>query len=60
MEQAKVYFSDLRCQPGTSLLNKLEKLIRPAGIDKNHLDRKLGATKIRLGETGHREILGPN
>ena len=39
MEQAKVYFSDLRCQPGTSLLNKLEKLIRTAGIDQIDFDR---------------------
>ena len=32
-QQAKVYFSDLRCKPGVSLLQKLEKLIRTAGME---------------------------
>lgn len=53
MEQAKVYFSDLRCQPGTSLLNKLEKLIRTAGIGQIDFDRKLVAIKMHFGEPGN-------
>ena len=31
-ERSKVYMTDLRCRPGVSLLNKLEKLMRTAGI----------------------------
>ena len=60
MEQAKVYFSDLRCQPGTSLLNKLEKLIRTAGIDQIGFDRKLVAIKMHFGEPGNLAFLRPN
>ena len=32
MEASKVYFTDFRCKPGTNQLNKLERLIRTAGI----------------------------
>ena len=32
MEKSKVYFTDLRALPGTSLPEKLKKLIRRAGI----------------------------
>ena len=60
MEQAKVYFSDLRCQPGTSLLNKLEKLIRTAGIGQIDFDRKLVAIKMHFGEPGNLAFLRPN
>ena len=28
MEASKVYFTDLRCKPGTNQLKKLEKLIQ--------------------------------
>lgn len=59
MEQAKVYFSDLRCQPGTSLLNKLEKLIRTAGIGQIDFDRKLVAIKMHFGEPGNLAFLRP-
>ena len=60
MEQSKVYFSDLRCQPGTSLLNKLEKLIRAAGIEQIDFQRKMVAIKMHFGEPGNLAFLRPN
>ena len=60
MEQAKVYYSDLRCQPGKNLLNKLEKLIRTAGIGEIDFDHKLVAIKMHFGEPGNLAFLRPN
>lgn len=60
MEQAKVYFSDLRCTAGTSLLKKLEKLIRTAGIGEIDFERKLTAIKMHFGEPGNLAFLRPN
>ena len=33
MEKSKVYFTDFRARPGNNLLQKLEKLIKTAGIE---------------------------
>ena len=33
MEKAKVYYSDLRAKPGLNLLQKLQRLVRAAGLD---------------------------
>ena len=60
MEQAKVYFSDLRCQPGVNLLQKLERLIRTAGIGAIDFDHKLTAIKLHFGEPGNLAFLRPN
>ena len=38
-ERSKVYMTDLRCGPGVSLLNKLEKLMRTAGIGEINFER---------------------
>ena len=59
-EQAKVYFSDLRCKPGVSLLQKLNKLIRAAGMEQIDFDRKLVAIKMHFGEPGNLAFLRPN
>lgn len=40
MEQAKVYMTDLRAKPGDNLLQKLERLIRTAGIGEIDFERK--------------------
>ena len=32
MEKSKVYFTDFRARPGYNLLQKLEKLMKKAGI----------------------------
>ena len=60
MEQAKVYFSDLRCYPGLNLLEKLEKLIRAAGIGEIDFAHKLTAIKMHFGEPGNLAFLRPN
>jgi len=60
MEQAKVYFSDLRCRPGKNQLQKLEKLMRTAGIGEIGFERKLTAIKMHFGEPGNLAFLRPN
>ena len=60
MEQAKVYFSDLRAPIGTNLLKKLEKLIRTAGMGEIDMGKKLVAIKIHFGEPGNLAYLRPN
>ena len=60
MEQAKVYFSDLRAPIGTNLLKKLEKLIRTAGMGDIYMEKKLVAIKIHFGEPGNLSFLRPN
>lgn len=60
MEKAKVYFSDLRALPGTSLPEKLKKLIRRAGIGEIDFEKKMTAIKIHFGEPGNLSYLRPN
>ena len=60
MEQAKVYYTDLRAKLGTNLLQKLEKLIRTAGIGDIDMEKKLVAIKIHFGEPGNLSYLRPN
>ena len=60
MEPAKVYFSDLRCRPGRNLLQKLERLIRTAGIGEIDFEGKLTAIKMHFGEPGNLAFLRPN
>ena len=59
-ERSKVYMTDLRCRPGVSLLNKLEKLMRTAGIGEINFERKLVAIKMHFGEPGNLAFLRPN
>ena len=59
-ERSKVYMTDLRCGPGVSLLNKLEKLMRTAGIGEINFERKLVAIKMHFGELGNVSFLRPN
>ena len=59
-EQAKVYFSDLRCQPGVNLLQKLGRLVRAAGMEQIDFDHKLVAIKMHFGEPGNLAFLRPN
>ena len=59
-EQAKVYFSDLRCRPGVNLLQKLGRLVRDAGMEQIDFDHKLVAIKMHFGEPGNLAFLRPN
>ena len=60
MQASKVYFTDMRCKVGTSLLEKLDKLIRKAGIGDIDFTNKFVAIKIHFGEPGNLSFLRPN
>ncbi len=60
MEKSKVYFTNLRAKPGENLLQKLEKLIRAAGIETIDFNKKFTAIKIHFGEPGNLAYLRPN
>lgn len=60
MQKSKVYFTDMRCKVGTSLLHKLDTLIRKAGIEQIDFKRKFVAVKIHFGEPGNLSFLRPN
>ena len=55
-----MYFTDLRAPVGTSQLNKLERLIRAAGIETIDFHQKMTAIKIHFGEPGNLTYLRPN
>ena len=55
-----VYFTNFRARPGTSVLQKLEKLIRAAGIGNIDMEKKMVAIKIHFGEPGNLAYLRPN
>lgn len=60
MEKSKVYFSDMRVEVGSSILAKLENLIKAAGIEDIHFDKQFTAIKIHFGERGNMAFLRPN
>lgn len=60
MTASKVYFTDMRCKVGTSLLDKLDKLIRAAGIEQIDFENKFTAIKLHFGEPGNLSFLRPN
>jgi uncharacterized Fe-S center protein len=57
---SKVYFTDMRCKVGVSLLEKLDKLMIQAGIEQIDFNRKYVAIKIHFGEPGNLSFLRPN
>ncbi|BFJ85194.1 DUF362 domain-containing protein [Ruthenibacterium sp. CLA-JM-H11] len=60
MEKATVYFTDMRARPGLNLQQKLEKLMRRAGIEQIDFQDKFTAIKIHFGEPGNLSYLRPN
>ena len=60
MEKSKVYFTSLRARPGLNLLQKLEKLVKKAGIEQIDFKDKFVAIKIHFGEPGNLAYLRPN
>ena len=60
MEKSKVYFTDMRALPGTSLPQKLQKLMRRTGIADIDFERKITAIKMHFGEPGNLSYLRPN
>ena len=59
-EKSKVYFTDFRARPGYNLLQKLEKLVKKAGIENIDFENKYVAIKIHFGEPGNLAYLRPN
>lgn len=60
MEKSKVYFTDLKTKPGLNLLDKLEKLVKKAGIENIDFKNKFVAIKIHFGEPGNLAYIRPN
>lgn len=60
MEKSKVYFTDMRVKMGNNLLQKLEKLIKEAGIGNIDFNKKFVAIKLNFGEPGNMSYIRPN
>ena len=60
MSASKVFFTDMRCKVGVSLLEKLDKLMLAAGIESIDFENKFVAIKMHFGEPGNLSFLRPN
>lgn len=60
MAASKVYFTDLRAKPGANLQQKLERIVRAAGIEQIDFKDKFVAIKIHFGELGNMAYIRPN
>ncbi len=61
MDKSKVYFTDFRTPyGGASLPQKLQKLIKKAGIGDINFEKQFTAIKIHFGEPGNLSYLRPN
>jgi uncharacterized Fe-S center protein len=59
MSKSKIFWTDMRCAIGESLLTKLKKLIIKAGIGEIDFNNKYTAIKIHFGEPGNMAFLRP-
>ncbi len=60
MAKSKVYFTNMRTKNGVNLQQKLEKLIKAAGIGQIDFQDKYVAIKLHFGEPGNLAYLRPN
>lgn len=60
MGKSKVFFTDMRTRSGNNMLDKTEKLIKAAGIEKIDFKNKFVAIKIHFGEPGNLAFIRPN
>ena len=60
METSKVYFTNLRTTPTSNLLDKMERLVKRAGIEKIPFKDNFVAIKIHFGEPGNLAYIRPN
>jgi uncharacterized Fe-S center protein len=60
MEKSQVYFTDMRCNVETSLLDKMRRLIDAAGMANIDFKQKYTAIKLHFGEPGNLSFLRPN
>ena len=59
-EKSKVYFTNLRATANLNLLQKLERLVKKAGIEQIDFKGNFTALKIHFGEPGNLAYLRPN
>ncbi len=59
-DRPKVYFTNMKCKTGDSLLMKTERLVRKAGICDIDFENKMVAIKLHFGERGNLSFLRPN
>ncbi len=59
MEKAKVFFTNMRTTPQSNLIDKMERLVRRAGIADIDFENKFAAIKIHFGEPGNLAYLRP-
>ena len=57
---SKVYFTNLRTNPSSNLLDKMERLVRRAGIADIDFKNQFVAIKIHFGEPGNLAYIRPN
>lgn len=60
MEKSKVYFTSFRTVGYETLLQKLHRLIKEAGLEQIDFKDKYAAVKIHFGEYGNLAFLRPN
>jgi len=60
MEKSKVYFADMHATQEENLPQKLQRLIKTAGIESIDFSKKYAAIKIHFGEPGNLSFLRPN
>ena len=60
MNKSKVYFTNLRTNSNMTLLQKLDRLVKKAGIENIDFNEKFVANKIHFGEPGNLAYLRPN
>ena len=60
MEPSKVYFTNLRTTPTSNLLDKMERLVKRAGITNIDFKDQFTAIKIHFGEPGNLAYIRPN
>ncbi len=60
MEPSKVYFTNLRVTEGRSMLEKLRRLVKKAGIEDIDFKKKFTAIKLHFGEPGNLSFVRPN
>lgn len=60
MEKSKVFFTNMHTTVQENLLQKLERLVKTAGIETIDFKNKFTAIKIHFGEPGNLAFLRPN
>lgn len=59
-DMSKVYFTNLRTNPSCNLLDKMERLVKRAGIQEIDFKQQFVAIKIHFGEPGNLAYIRPN